>query len=96
MKPEYIYGDSKDKYVASVVVHAHTDNVAYYDEAHTMSVNREEMLDYAKKGLIVVEKDDTFYRPAFYKDETSTASVTIITNDSSVAALKVSSKERDS
>ena len=53
-KPNILYGDLKDKYVAGVIVYAHTDNKLYYDEAHTTgnTVNAEEMKDYFTKGLL--------------------------------------------
>lgn len=53
-KPNILYGDLKDKYVAGVIVYAHTDNNLYYDEDHTTgnTVNAEEMKDYFTKGLL--------------------------------------------
>ena len=53
-KPNILYGDLKDKYVAGVIVYAHTDNKLYYDEAHTTgnTMNAEEMKDYFTKGLL--------------------------------------------
>lgn len=53
-KPNILYGDLKDKYVAGVIVYAHTDNNIYYDEDHTTgnTVNAEEMKDYFTKGLL--------------------------------------------
>lgn len=54
VKPIILYGDLKDKYVAGVIVYAHTDNKLYYDEDHTTgnTVNAEEMNDYFAKGLL--------------------------------------------
>lgn len=53
-KPNILYGDLKDKYVAGVIVYAHTDNNLYYDEDHTTgnTVSAEEMKDYFTKGLL--------------------------------------------
>lgn len=54
VKPNILYGDLKDKYVAGVTVYAHTDNNLYYDMDHTTgnTVNAEEMEDYFAKGLL--------------------------------------------
>lgn len=54
VKPNILYGDLKDKYVAGVIVYAHTDKNLYYDEAHTTgnTMNAEEMKDYFTKGLL--------------------------------------------
>ena len=53
-KPNILYGDLKDKYVAGVIVYAHTDKNLYYDEDHTTgnTVSAEEMKDYFTKGLL--------------------------------------------
>lgn len=62
-KPNILYGDLKDKYVAGVIVYAHTDNNLYYDEDHTTgnTVSAEEMKDYFTKGLLrIVNTADTF------------------------------------
>lgn len=54
VKPNILYGDLKDKYVAGIIVYAHTDNFLYYDADHTTrnTMNAEEMKDYFTKGLL--------------------------------------------
>ena len=54
VKPNILYGDLKDKYVAGVIAYAHTDNFLYYDADHTTgnTMNAEEMKDYFTKGLL--------------------------------------------
>lgn len=79
-KPKLIYGDLKDKYVSKVVLYGHSDNVLYYDSTHKEAVPHDELLDLAKKGLILVSADSTFYYPVFFKDEGSVVKVTVVTS----------------
>lgn len=82
-KPELIYGDLKDKYVSKVVLYGHSDNVLYYDSAHKEAVPHDDLLDLAKKGLVLISADETFYHPVFFKDEGSEVKITVATAISS-------------
>lgn len=91
-----IYLDSKDLCIGKVVLYAHSDNVLYYDAEHKTSVNREELLDMLMKGLVLVFDTDSYYYPAFFKDETSVAKVTVATSigTGTSASKEYQSKER--
>lgn len=80
VKPELIYGDLKDKYVAKVVLYGHSDNVLYYDAAHKNAISHDDLLDLAKKGLVLISADSTFYHPVFFKDESGEVKVTVATS----------------
>lgn len=80
IKRHNVYADSKDLHVAKVVLYAHSDKVLYYDAEHKISVNREELMDMLMKGLVLVFDTDSYYYPAFFKDETSTVKVTVATS----------------
>lgn len=98
MKMNTIFGDAKDKYVAAVVLYGHTDNFLYFDEKHTAgnTINHDELLDLAMKGLVVVATTDGFFHPISFKDNTTDVQVVVVTNvgasDSASATYK--SKER--
>lgn len=79
VKPELIYGDLKDKYVSKVVLYGHSDNILYYDAAHKNAVSHDELLDLAKKGLVLISANDTFYHPVFFKDESGEVKITVAT-----------------
>lgn len=79
VKPELIYGDLKDKYVSKVVLYGHSDNVLYYDTAHKNAVSHDELLDLAKKGLVLISAAETFYHPVFFKDEGGEVKITVAT-----------------
>lgn len=79
VKPELIYGDLKDKYVSKVVLYGHSDNVLYYDAAHKNAVSHDDLLDLAKKGLVLIYADSTFYHPVFFKDEGGEVKITVAT-----------------
>lgn len=76
---EMVRPDGHDLYVSKVVLHAHSDNVVYYDAEHTNAVNRESLLDLLKKGLVLVEDAGKYYYPLFFEDATSEAKLTIAT-----------------
>ena len=80
VKPEMIYGDLKDKYVSKVVLYGHSDKVLYYDATHKNAISHDDLLDLAKKGLILVSANSTFYYPVFFKDESSVVKVTVATS----------------
>lgn len=90
-----IFGDAKDKYVASVVLYGHTDTYLYEDEGHTQAVNRETLLDLCMKGLVLVAYEDSFYHPISFTDNTTDVSVVIATEigASSSTAVTLKSKE---
>ena len=92
VKPELIYGDLKDKYVAGVKVYAHTDNVLYYDAAHTTgnTVNAAEAMDYAVKGLLRIVNTTGTHIPTDISKSGST--VTVKLADGTTA---YTSKERE-
>lgn len=77
VKPELIYGDLKDKYVAGVKVYAHTDNVLYYDEKHTTgnTVNAEEAMDYGVKGLLRIVNTTGTHIPTDVSESGGTVTV---------------------
>lgn len=93
IKRHDVYVDSKDLHVGKVVLYAHSDSVLYYDAEHKTSVNREELLDMLMKGLVLVFDTDSYYYPAFFKDETSAAKVTVAT---SIGTGTSTSKEYES
>lgn len=79
INPELIYGDLKDKYVAGVKVYAHTDKVLYYDEKHTTgnTVNAEEAMDYATKGLLRIVDSTGTHIPTDFSESGGTVTVTL-------------------
>lgn len=98
VKHDAIYADSKDVYVNKVVLHAHSDNVLYYDKDHKTSVSRMELMDLLKKGLVLVENEDTYYYPVFFRDETTEVKVTVATSigTGTSTSAEYKSKERTS
>lgn len=80
VKPELIYGDLKDKYVAKVVLYGHSDNVLYYDKEHTTAITHDELMDLCKKGLVLVTDGTAFYYPVIFKDATTKVTVTVATS----------------
>lgn len=99
IKPEILYGDLKDKYVAKVVLYGHTDTYLYYDEKHTAgnTVNHDELLDLCMKGLVLVATTSGFFNPYKFIDDQSTVTVSIASaiGASSSETLEYKSKERD-
>lgn len=89
IKPEMLYGDSKDKYVAKVHLYADSSKVLYYDSKKKISVSKSELLDLASKGLVAVVDTDVFF-PVSYK--TDGASVTCM--DTSGTAATYTAKDR--
>lgn len=77
---ELVRPDSHDLYVSKIVLHAHSDNVVYFDKEHTKAVNRETLLDLLKKGMVLVEDTEKYYYPLFFEDATSEAKLTIATS----------------
>lgn len=77
---ELVRPDSHDLYVSKIVLHAHSDNVVYFDKEHTNAVNRETLLDLLKKGMVLVEDTEKYYYPLFFEDATSEAKLTIATS----------------
>ena len=77
VKPELIYGDLKDKYVVGVVIYAHTDNILYYDAAHTTgnTVNAKELMEYALKGLLRIVNTTGFHIPTDITESGDTVTV---------------------
>lgn len=89
IKPEVLYGDSKDKYVAKVKLYADGNKVLFYDAEHAMSVNKAELADLASKGLVAVVDTDVYF-PVSYKADG--ASVTCYGAESTAAVY--TSQER--
>lgn len=80
VKPELIYGDLKDKYVAGVKVYANNgepDNTLFYDEAHTRRLNVEEAMDYAMKGLLRIVDSTGTHIPTDFSTSDNTVTVTL-------------------
>lgn len=98
IKPEVIYGDLKDKYVAKVVLYGHSDTYLYFDEKHTSgnTINHDELLDLCKKGLVLVATSDGFFNPFKFKDNTTDVTVSVATavSASASSASDYKSKER--
>lgn len=88
-----IFGDAKDKYVSNVVLYGHSDNILYQDGGHTQAINRADLLDLCMKGLVLVSKDGSYYKPVSFKDNTTDVSVSILTAASTLGTLK--SKEAE-
>lgn len=95
VKPNILYGDLKDKYVAGVIAYAHTDNFLYYDADHTTgnTMNAEEMKDYFTKGLLrIVSTDGTGV--SIPTDMTMTVSGSTLTVKLADGTTAYTSKER--
>lgn len=88
------YANAEEKFAKSVVLMAHTDNVLYMDAGHTMAVNHDDLMNLCMKGLLVVKKDSTYYRPIFFKENSGEIEVTIATaiGTGSSTSLVVKSK----
>lgn len=89
IKPEFLYGDLKDKYVAKAHLYADSSKVLYYDSTKKISVSKAELLDLASKGLVAVVDTDVFF-PVSYK--TDGASVTCM--DTAGSAATYTAKDR--
>lgn len=78
------FSDSEEKYLRSVVLYAHTDNCLYFDDAHKDGVDKDTLLNMCMKGIAVINTDDTFYKPVFFKENSGKyVEVTIATSISS-------------
>ena len=73
------YAHADEKYLAAVVLNAHTDNVLYMDAEHQIAVSKDDLMNLCLKGLLVVKKDTTYYRPVFFKENSGEIEVTIAT-----------------
>lgn len=95
MTMENIFAASEEKFVKNVVLYAHSDNILYVDAEHTEPINRENLWNLCRKGLVVVFDTDSYYYPVSFKDNTTDVSVVIATSiDSSSSASKtLKSKE---
>lgn len=95
VKPKLIYGDLKDKYVAGVKVYAHTDKVLYYDEAHTTgnTVNAEEAMDYATKGLLRIVDSTGTHIPTDFSKSGSTVTVKLADGTTSYTSKERTEEE---
>lgn len=82
IKPEILYGDLKDKYVAKVHLYADESKVLYYDSTKKISVSKAELLDLASKGLVAIIDTDVYF-PVSYK--TDGTSVTCMDGEGSAA-----------
>lgn len=73
------YATADEKYLRAVVLNAHSDNVLYLDTNHQIAVTHDELMNLCVKGLLVVKKDSTYYRPVFFKENSGEVEVTIAT-----------------
>lgn len=71
IKPEFLYGDLKDKYVAKVRLYADSSKVLYYDSTKKISVSKAELLDLASKGLVAIIDTDVYFPVSYKTDGTS-------------------------
>lgn len=92
IKPEFLYGDLKDKYVAKVHLYADSSKALYYDSTKKAGVSKAELLDLASKGLVAIVDTDVYF-PVSYK--TDGASVTCMDASGSAATYtaKVQAEE---
>lgn len=95
VKPELIYGDLKDKYVAGVKVYGHTDKFMYYDEAHTTgnTMNAEEAMDYATKGLLRIVDSNGTHIPTDFSKSGSTVTVKLADGTTSYTSKERTEEE---
>lgn len=80
VKMDVRYANAEEKFVKSVVLYAHSDNILYRDEAHTVAVNHDELLNLCMKGLLIVKKDDAYYTPVHFKENAGEIDVLIATD----------------
>lgn len=91
--------DANEKYVASVILYAkdseESDAYLYTDAGFTTTIDRVNLLNLLKKGLVIVSYEDAFYAPITFKDATTEATLTIATavNASTSASVELKSKE---
>lgn len=71
IKPEFLYGDLKDKYVAKVHLYADGSKVLYYDSTKKVGVSKAELLDLASKGLVAIIDTDVYFPVSYKTDGTS-------------------------
>lgn len=89
-----IFADAADKYVKHYIVYGQNDDTTAYEDAEcTKEVTKEDLLNAAKKGLLV-SYDGVFHAVVSVKDATTHAEVTIITNNGSLAAVVLSSAKK--
>lgn len=93
LNKQFINGEQK--YLANVIVYAHTDNFLYADEKHTAgnTVDAETVLDLCTKGLLLVKNGTKFYVPVFFENASGTTSVTVVNQGSSVELKTFKSKD---
>lgn len=89
IKPEFLYGDLKDKYVAKVHLYADGSKVLYYDSAKKISVSKSELLDLASKGLVAIVDTDVYFPVSYKVDGTSVTCM-----DSAGSAAVYTAKDR--
>ena len=88
------YTNADNKFLESVVLDAHSDNVLYEDKAHKVKVKKAAFMTIPVNRLLV-EKDGIMYIPASVKVGSPDVEVVVMTNSSttaSAATFKTSEK----
>ena len=80
MKFTTIYADAEEKYVKNVVLYGQgSDNYVYADAGYTQKIDKATLLNLCMKGVLVLY-GGSYYAPIAFKDNTTSASLTIATN----------------
>ena len=89
MKFTTIYADAEEKYVKSVVLYGKaSDNYVYTDSACKEKIDKATLLNLCMKGVLVLY-GGSYYAPIAFKDNTTSASLTIATNVASTGSTSV-------
>lgn len=89
-----IYAQAEEKYLKTVVLNAHSDNVLYLDSAHTIAVSHDELMNLCLKGSLVVKKDSVYYMPVSFQEKSGEIEVTIATAISTGASTSLVVKSK--
>lgn len=90
-----IFAESEEKYLKAVLVFGKTsDSYAYADSEFTTKISKDQLLNSAKKGLVVFYKGVFFNPVCFKEDAAGFAKVTIWDAEAETpAAITLNSKE---
>lgn len=89
MGTEKIFIDAEEKYLAGVVVYAHSDSKLYADATHRVAMVNDEVVNLFNKGLLIIKDGDTTYKPIAIKKNSNVYDVTVVNGTASTATFKV-------
>lgn len=97
MNLNIVYADSDEKFVKAVIVYAKkNDNYVYADNAKTVKLDKDTLMNLCEKSLLTISYEGAFYPVAAYKSNAAKGCLDVTIYDllaTTAAAVTIHSSE---